>query len=424
MKRILVFSVVFLLIPFAAAYAVDLASLQGEAVNNRQLVQKYQNNLDKSRKDEIIAKSGYYPTVNLSYVVNSLDEASLFEAKENSVFSASLTYNLFSGFKDRYSSRSAAMLRRVEEYRLRGIEQDILGKVALYYLNVYGHKANLKAKRDTHSTLERVYEDGRKRNEVGLIDNNSLLKFKVDLDYAAIQVKTAQAELKKSLHLLRRESGTQVSLDELTFLEFEKMPMMGSLADYEKNMLANRSEIKVMGEMLDFYDAQEKLAQAAYYPQLNATASYQNYTDDYINSAGDSPEDETRLQLVLSVNLFSGFTTRETIAKAKIDSRSARLDLEELKSNLKTTLANLYLDYEVSRENITAALSNIEQARENLRITRLKYSEGLQTESELLDAVSTLSRAEYNHVAVITALYSNYYQIVRMMEQFELPQKR
>lgn len=421
MRSILAICIVFLCMPFSTVYGMELAGLQGQAVKNRGLVQRYVNNLEKSRKDETIAKSGYYPSVNLSYVVNSLDEASTTEAKENSIFSGNISYNLFAGFQDKYGVRSAALLRQVEEYKLQGIKQDILGKVALYYLSVYGYKANLKAARDTHATLERVYEDGKKRNEVGLIDNNSLLKFKVDLDYAAIQVKTAEAELKKSLLMLQRESGTQLSLDELSFPEFQQLPAIDKLENYEKLMLENRSEIKVMQEMVGLYEAQAKAAQAAYYPQLNLTASYQNYNDDYINGAGDVSVDETRLQLVLSMNLFSGFTTRETIAKLEIDRRSAQLDLEELKNDLKTTLASLYLDYEVNRENVSAALTNIEQAKENLRITRLKYSEGLQTESELLDAVSTLSRAENNHVAVITSLYSNHYQIVRMMEQFHVP---
>lgn len=421
MRSVLTICVVFLCMPLSTAYGANLASLQDTAVKNRQLVQRYVNNLEKSRKDETIAKSGYYPSVNLSYVVNSLDEATTTEAKENSIFSGNISYNLFAGFKDKYGVRSAALLRQVEEYRLQGIKQDILAKVALYYLSVYANKANLKATKDTYSTLERVYEDGKKRNEVGLIDNNSLLKFKVDLDYAAIQVKTAEAELKKSLLMLQRESATQLNLDKMSFPEFQQMPAIDTLESYEKRMMGNRSEIKVLQEMVGLYEAQAKAAQAAYYPQLNLTGSYQNYNDDYINGAGDVSVDETRLQLVLSMNLFSGFATREAIAKLEIDRRSAQLDLEELKNDLKTSLASLYLDYEVSRENVTAALSNIEQAKENLRITRLKYNEGLQTESELLDAVSTLSRAENNHVAVITSLYSNFYQIVRMMEQFSVP---
>lgn len=409
--------IVLLLAPLSMAYGVDLASLQAEAIKNRQVIQRYQNNLEKSISDERIAKSGYYPSVNIAYTANALDEASLLEDKENSVFYSALSLNLFAGFKDKYNIKSASLLRQVESYKLNGMEQDIKRNVALKYLQVYGRQANLKARQDTYNTLQRVYEDGEKRNQVGLIDNNALLKFKVDLNFAAIQVKTAQAELDKSLLLLRRETNSTVNLSELSFQEFESMPELTSYEKSEKEMLERRSEIKVLNEMVGIYESQAEMARAAYYPQLDFTASYQNYDNDYVNGAGDNSVEESRAQLVLSMNLFSGFSSQQTIAKMEIEQRSAALDLIELKQDLKAGLKSLYLDYKVSLDTVKAALLNIEQAKENLRITRLKYNEGLQTESELLDAVSTLSRADYNHVEVVMALYSNYYGILRMVEK-------
>jgi len=418
MKLISFLSVLLVVTPCSFAYSADLADLQTMALGNRQLIQKYKNNLEKSVKDERIAKSSYYPSVNLSYTVNSLDEASTFEDKENSTFSAAVSINLFAGFKDKYNIKSATLLQQVEAYKLEGIRQDIMRNVALYYLNVYGHKANLKTRQDTLSTLQRVYEDGKKRNEVGLIDNNSLLKFKVDLDFSEIRVKKAQATLDKSLLLLQRETGTKVKLTELSFSEFKQLPSLSSKESHRKEMLENRSEIKALERMAELCESQAEMANSAYYPQINFSTSYKNYDDNYVNGAGDISEDEIRAQLVLSMNLFSGFSTQEAIAKLKIDQHSAQLDLAELKSDLETGLAGLYLDFEVSRDNVKAALSNIEQAKENLRVTRLKYIEGLQTESELLEAVSTLSRADYDHVAVIMALYSNYYKILRMAQKF------
>ncbi len=419
MKHIILLTTFFILVPFVCAYSANLADLQSTALENRQLVQRYKNNLENAARGERMARSGYYPSVDIAYTINSLDEASTFEAKENSGLYGAVSINLFAGFKDRYSVKSASLLRKIEAYKLKGIEQDILQNVALHYLGVYSRQANLKAQQDVYNTLKRVYEDGKKRNEVGLIDKNALLKFKVDLDFAAIQIKKAQAELDKSLLLLQRQTGSTIQLSELSFSEFQLIPTQVSLEAYEKEMLKNRNELKVLAEMIGVYETQVETAKAAHYPQLNFTTSYQNYDDDYVNGNGDSSEDEFRAQLVLSMNLFNGFATSESVARAKIEQRSARLDLEELQNDLKAGLASLYLDHEVSRDNIKAARTNINQARENLHVTRLKYNEGMQTESELLGAVSTLSRAEYNYVAVMTTLHSNYYKIQRMAEKLK-----
>ena len=52
-------------------------------------------------------------------------------------------------------------------------------------------------------------------------------------------------------------------------------------------------------------------------------------------------------------------------------------------------------------------------------ITQLKYKEGLQRESDLLDAVTNLSRARYNEVAVIGTVFENAFRITRMAEGFK-----
>ena len=73
---------------------------------------------------------------------------------------------------------------------------------------------------------------------------------------------------------------------------------------------------------------------------------------------------------------------------------------------------------QVNLANVIVAEENIVQAEENLRITQLKYNEGLQRESELLDAVTNLSRAQYTHVAAIRSVFLDHFQIQRMTESF------
>jgi len=102
-----------------------------------------------------------------------------------------------------------------------------------------------------------------------------------------------------------------------------------------------------------------------------------------------------------------------------LDSRIIRHDLKELKLDLTNDLTNILLDYEVNVENTQVALSSIEQAEENLRITELKYKEGLETETDLLDAIAKRTRAKFNHIVAKFEVFKNYYQITRTIEGFE-----
>ncbi len=413
------FSLVLILILNATvAYGIDLADMQDMAVKNRKIIQQYVTSLEQSEKDIVLARGGYYPSVDLSYRVNSLDEASATEHKKNSIAGGSISWNLFSGFINKYNLQSAKLLNEVEEHRLQGIKQDIQRDVALAYLNVYERRANKKVAKSAFQTLAKVYQDGENRFEVGLIGKNELLKFRVDYDNSDITLKAADADLRKSINRLSYQLGSVIHLSDLDFVDFVTLPTHVEKDVYTHKMLAERSEIKALESSIEATLSQEKAALSGYYPQLDVVGSYSRYDDATINGSGSVSEDELRAQLVMSVNLFKGFTTDATVSKAKLQTRSLQYDLEELKDFLVTDLDNLFIDFQVSLENVAIANRSIEQAEENLRITQLKYKEGLQRESDLLDAITSLSRAQYNYVAVIRTLFSNHFRLTRMVEGF------
>jgi outer membrane protein len=400
------------------AFALDLAEMQEIALAKREIIKRNMVNLEKSEKDLGIARAGYLPSLDLNYRANALNEDTLLENSENSVFQSAVSWNIFNGFRDKYQIESAELLVDVEKYRLQGVKQDILRNVALRYLDVYERRASLEVARKNLETLEKIYQDGRNRLEVGLIDRNELLKFKVDLDNSDIQVEEARAGLEKSVLLLGREIGEDLELSQLDFADFKEIPPQKNLEDTMPVMLANRSELLALDTLVDASRFQAKSAESEFYPKVNLVGSYQNLDDDYINGRGDLNQDELRAQLQVSVNLYRGGATREAVAKARLESMGLQYDIKELRDSLQTELRNLHIDFEVSLRNVEVALSSIEQAEENLRITRLKYNEGLQRESELLDAVANLSRAQFNYVAVVRVAFLNHFNILRMIESF------
>jgi len=146
--------------------------------------------------------------------------------------------------------------------------------------------------------------------------------------------------------------------------------------------------------------------------------SYRKYDDNFVNDLGDSYDEEVRGQVVLSINIFDGFEKSSQVSKAKLAAQAVRYDLEELENDLRTELRNLLLDFQVSTANAVAAETGIKQAEENLRVTRLSYQEGLATNTDLLDAISSLSRARLTHVLARREVFTNYFNVTRTVEGF------
>ncbi len=402
----------------AGAQAVELAEMQAMALKNREVVRQYMTRLEQSEKDIQRARGGYYPSVDLGYTANLLDEENFTEAERNSVVSGRVSYNIFAGFSDRYGQLSAEMQRLVAEYRLAGIRQDVQLQVALAYLEVFERRANRQVAEAAFQTLERVFRDGENRYEVGLIGMNELLKFRVDFDNADITLQAAEAGLEKSINNLSRQVGTRIGLADLDFREFEVMPRLAEYTGMGERMLDRRSEIKALESLLAATKAGSEAGKSGYYPRVDVAGSYRRYDDELLNGAGGEDEDELRAQLVLSLNLFQGYTTEASLARARLEERAVGYELEELKQTLLTDLDNLTIDLRVGLENADVAARSIEQAQENLRITQLKYDEGLQRESDLLDAITSLSRARYNEVTVVRTVFLNKYLLIRMVDGF------
>jgi outer membrane protein TolC len=414
----LVFAVLLIAVP---AFGLELHEMQEIALSKREIIKRYMVDLEKSEKDVARARSGYLPSVDLGYQVNRLDEGSVVENKENSTASAAISWNLFNGFRDKYQIESAGLLTEVEELQLDSLKQDIQLNVALGYLDVYERKANLEVAGKNYETLEKIYQDGKNRLDVGLIDRNELLKFKVDLDNSDILVESAKAGLEKSINLLGREIGEKLTLDQLSFVEFKEVPATKQLEPLVTLMLDERNELIVFEKLTDASRMLERVEQSDYYPKVNLVGSYRKYDNDTGSQSSSGfalDDDELRAQLVFSINLYQGGYTRETVAKTRLETRGLRYDLEELTDSLTTELQNLHIDFEVSLRTVEVALVSIEQAEENLRITRLKYNEGLQRESDLLDAVANLSRAQYNYVSVLRTVFLNHFRIMRAIEAF------
>ncbi len=408
---------VALLLTASTVQAVNLADLQATALGSRAVIEQYTATLQMSEEEIRRTRSALYPAADLSYTTNLLDEDAMFEARENSIALARVSWNLFAGFRDKYGVRSAEMLREIEEHKLRGLRQDIQLNVALAYLTVFERRAAKEVADSAYQTLAKVYRDGESRYQVGLIGKNELLKFRVDYDNADITAKSADAALKKSINDLARQVGTAVDYASLDFADFDKEAPLADREACAAKMLAERSEIKALEAAIAATTAQIEAARSGYYPRLDAIGSYRRGDDTLLADASESDE-EWRAQMVMTLNLYQGGATEATLAKTRYQLRAQQEELKELKENLTNDLDNLLIDLKVSLDNIPVAKRSIEQAEENLRITELKYQEGLQRESDLLDAITSLSRARYNSVAVVRTMFANHFRLLRMVGGF------
>lgn len=170
----------------ANAWALDLTDLQQAAVENRDIVKRYEAALDQGTERIREARGNFLPSVDLSYTVNRLDDDNdtTYEARRNDWARIGASWNIFAGFADRYNIKSAKVLKESQQFKLAGIKQDVRYGVSLGLLAVYRNKAYQQVTEDALNLYRDRYREVSLKRRVGVLKKSDQLKIKVEMDNA------------------------------------------------------------------------------------------------------------------------------------------------------------------------------------------------------------------------------------------------
>jgi outer membrane protein TolC len=155
--------------------------------------------------------------------------------------------------------------------------------------------------------------------------------------------------------------------------------------------LAARSSLEAQARNVD-------VAKSGRLPTLSVQGAYGGrWAAGPTTGAGDEQGDIGRVGLVLEVPLFEGGQVNADIREQKANLAAARERLRTLEYQIRLEVETALLNVESSGERAAAIQHAIAQARESLRIERLKYELGEGTVADVLDAQVALLQTETNY---------------------------
>jgi outer membrane protein TolC len=135
-------------------------------------------------------------------------------------------------------------------------------------------------------------------------------------------------------------------------------------------------------------------------PQFYAQGQY-----DYVKNKYLTYEGNAGIALVMKLSLFSGESTKAEVQKLQAAQSRLRIERKRLVEEIRLELQRHSLDMANAHERVDVAERAISQAEENLRITRLKYLEGVGVATDVTDAIALRALSETNYYR---ALYDRY----------------
>jgi len=272
------------------------------------------------------------------------------------------------------------------------------------YFNLLEAEKRVIVAEDEVKRLELHLKDARSLYDAGVITRNDLLQTEVRISISDAKQRLLTSRSRKVMAVTRLNNILGMPLKEDTrIMDVKEGPteisgigiLMGldiawSLAE------KNRAEIRIVNELMEAMDLERTSKNAGYYPKFFVQGGYEFTENRYMVHEGN-----WSAILGMRINLYNGGKTTAEVFKAERERMKLLEQKSKLVDDIRVEVQGYLLDSVTALERVAVTENAIESAEENLRINRTKYEEGVGTASDVLDAVTLLTRAETNYYRAV-----------------------
>jgi outer membrane protein TolC len=388
-------------------------------------VQEEQINEAEAVKDQ--AWADFFPKLSTTYAYTRLDERrttepvdlGLFEmpgnvvqVRDNYRWTMTVTQPLFTGFALLSTYQLGKLGIDEAELGLELEKLDLALSVKRAYFRILEADRLVEVAEKAVESLQSHVDVARSFYQVGMIPINNLLEAEVELsnaEYELIQAKNAARLARASFNtILARPISKPVAVEDIRTFR----PVSEPFFDYVEMALRKRPEIKTLDVRLEQTEQSRRLARSDYYPDISLQYDYiQEGDEPYVEGSPVHDANRWQVMAVLSWTFFEWGKTRSAVEEVN----SVRMQLIQtraaLEDQIQLEINEAYLDLIEAEENIPTTTKAVEQAEENLRVSRERYEAQVATSTEVLDAQALLTRARTNYYR---ALYSHHLARARL----------
>ena len=160
----------------------------------------------------------------------------------------------------------------------------------------------------------------------------------------------------------------------------------------------NRPELQQNLAQRNISEAQRKQALATLGPQVSLVGRY-NLLDQFDD--GTSVSDGYSLGVQATFNLYDGGAAKARAAQSKTNIAIAETQFSEQRNQIRFQVEQAYSTQASNLENVQTSNVALEQAKESLRLARLRFQAGVGTQTDVINALNDLTRSEGNRVKAI-----------------------
>ncbi|MFZ7110151.1 MAG: TolC family protein [Desulfatiglandales bacterium] len=392
-----------------------------EALEKNLFLKAVREKTEEARHVESQARADFLPKLGTSYGYTRLSEVSRSRAvlmgggleipaydmntQDNYQWKATLTQPLFTGFALTSVHELAKLGVDLSEADHQLARLDLILAVKEAYFNILKAEKREDVADKAVEFLQSNAGVAQSFYREGMIPINDLLKAEVELANALQELVKAQNGVALAgaafNTLLVRPVNEPVEVEDILTYR----PERAVYEEYLQKALERRPEILAVDINLLQADQQIRLARSAFYPEAGLRYDYIKEGDDP-GVSGSPFHDANHWQVTVGLDwtFFEWGKTRSAVREKRSIKRQIMDTKAALEDQIGLEIKQAILDLDVADRNIPTTEKAMEQAEENLRVSRQRYRAQVTTMTEVLDAQTLLTQARTNYY---NALYDH-----------------
>ncbi|WP_306535187.1 TolC family protein, partial [Nostoc linckia] len=383
-------------VSISLAQALELAQR-----NNRDL-QVATLQLERSRLAVRESQAVLFPTLGINgNVTNSGNGFRSNSSQASTSFngSAQLNYDLYTSGSRQATIRAAEEQLRLDELNVESTALQIQLNVTTAYYNLQQADEQVRINQSAVNNAEASLRDTQARENAGVGTGFDVLQAQVNLANAQQELTNAISQQQ----IARRQLVTVLSLAQsVNITAADPVQLAGlwqpTLEETIIQAFQNRPELQQQLAQRNIYEQQRRQALSQLGPQISLAGSY-SVRDRY--NDGLSSNDSYSVGLQANLNLFDGGAAKARAAQSKTNIAIAESQFASQRDQIRFDVEQYYFQLQSNLNNVQTSSVALNQANQALDLARLRFQNGVGTQTEVIAAENDLTRAEGNRITAI-----------------------
>jgi OMF family outer membrane factor len=312
---------------------------------------------------------------------------------------AQFSYDLFTSGR-----RNAAIQQAEEQLRFQQLDverqsEEIRLNVTRAYYNLQQADEQVRIAQSAVENARASLRDAEALERAGVGTRFDVLRSQVNLANNTQQLTNSLATQQTN----RRQLATLLSLPQSVSISAADPVQLAGLWNQtleQSIVLAyqNRPELQQQLAQRNISEQQRRQALANLGPQVSFIANY-NLLDQFDDEVGLT--DGYSVGLRATLNLYDGGAARARAAQARANIAIAETQFASQRDQVRFQVEQAFATQRSNLENVQTANVALEQAREALRLARLRFQAGVGTQTDVINSENDLTQAEGNRITAI-----------------------